>query len=608
MKNIKKLFALLTAAALVLSLAACGPAEPKVPEDTTIPVVEKAIRINESDIEIYFADYYTGSKTPDTSPFVLKSADGTELAKSSTYGGSGSVFFDNILTVHLETPVTDTETVLTLEYNGDKFEVPYDAYYKYEKVAKCGVYVKGGRTLLLPEETLTRAAEMVDVLLSESQFLADKMKESGCFLAVYGPDEHAYYIPEHRGSYDPNMRYVEGFGGTTCSITESNVWHWLATTEDKPREDYYTAYWDESILAHEFSHGIKISGIDILADQSLANEYQMVYRHAKAAGLWPNSYAISNSDEFFATLTTIWFNAMNESGQNDLWDGVRGPINTRDELYNYDIDSYRFFSKIYPFTTLGEGWENVADKYILTGLATEKAVDLAEAYIFNFPADAVASAGGINYTDSFKILYNQSGHAIDANATSFGAGLWWDYASSYPDTCQPMTYTFEEVEPTKQEDGKTVFTVKIKNEANGYVTAKTGKLATDGSEATVFTIAVGGDGLATISCTDGYLYINETPADGTLVKVSADAEPGVWRVASMAPAKNIVFVHDAAANDSESGVTAAVGEVVELTAKVPEGKTFTGWKISGATLDDSASVTTSFAMPDGDVVVWALYE
>ncbi|MBQ5782611.1 MAG: hypothetical protein IIV99_04400, partial [Oscillospiraceae bacterium] len=97
MKNLKKLFALLTAAALALSFTACGPAESKVPEDTTIPVVEKAIRINESDIEIYFADYYTGSKNPDTTPFVIKGSDGKELAKSSTYGGNGSVFFDNIL-------------------------------------------------------------------------------------------------------------------------------------------------------------------------------------------------------------------------------------------------------------------------------------------------------------------------------------------------------------------------------------------------------------------------------------------------------------------------------------------------------------------------------
>lgn len=607
MKRIFKMLAAVTAFATVaITLTACGNA----PADPTIPQVEKAIRINATDVEIYFADGYTGTETPDVTQFEIKDDKGNAVELSQGYGYGGGVFFDNMLTLRLAQNFAEDDTAqeLKLIHNGKKYKVPYDAYYRYSTVADCGVTIKGGRTLIQPDKTLKRAAEMVDVLLSESQYLADKMVESGCFLAVYGPDEHAYYIPEHRTSYDESMLYVEGFGGTTCSITEANVWHWLESTQDKPRQDYFTKYWDENILAHEFSHGIKISGMDILSDQSLANEFQMLYRHAKTAGLWPNSYAISNSDEFFATMSTIWFNVMNESGRDDYWDGVRGPINTRDELYNYDIDTYRFFSKIYPFTTLGENWDDVADKYKISDLATEQAVDLKDEYTFKYPAEAVTAASGINYTDEFKIVYNQSGHVIDANATSSGMGLWWDYVTAYFDTAGPAKYTFEQVEPEKQQNGSTVYTVKMKNAANGYVEAVNGKLITHSKSPTVFTITADSDGMAEISCADGNLYITENAADGTIVKVGTSQPSGQWRVVALVQPKNIVFVHDATADGRSEGTTAPAGSEIVIKAAVPEGKTFTKWRVAGGTVADETAASTILVMQDNDVVVWAEYE
>lgn len=607
MKKFFRILAIVTVCAAVAAMmTACG----SEPADPAVPQMEKAVRINATDVEICFADGYTGTDKPDVTQFVITDDEGNNVEINRDYGYGGGVFFDNILTLRLVQSFAEDDSAETLKltYNGKNFDVPYDAYYKYSTIAQCGVTVKGGRTLLLPQETLARAAEMVDILLSESPQLAAKMVETDCFLAVYGPDEHTYYIPEYRESYDEAKLYVEGLGGRPCSITEANVWHWLEKTEDKPREDYFTKYWDENILAHEFSHGIKLQGMDILADQSLASEYQMVYRHAKTAGLWPNSYAISNSDEFFATMTTIWFNVMNESGRDDYWDGVRGPINTRDELYNYDIDTYRFFSKIYPFTTLGENWEDVADNYKITGLATEKAVDLEETYTFAYPAEAVAAADSINYTDEFKIVYDKSGHVIDANATEFGAGLWWDYISAYPDTSGPAKYTFEEAEAVKKQDGCTVYTVKIKNADNGYVTVKNGKLVTKGYEPTVFTITVDSEGMAEISCADGNLYISEAPADGTTVKVSPSQPGGQWRVVGLAEAKNIVFVHNATADGRSEGTTAPAGSEVVIKAVVPEGKTFTKWRVSGGTVADENAPSTILVMQDNDVVVWAEYE
>jgi hypothetical protein len=107
-----------------------------------------------------------------------------------------------------------------------------------------------------------------------------------------------------------------------------------------------TAYPNENILVHEFGHAVRLVGIETQADASLSDELYAVYEHAYNTGLWPNTYAISNIDEYFATLSSIWFDAMAE--KPDWSDGVRSPINTRAELQAYDPAAYAFFAKVYP--------------------------------------------------------------------------------------------------------------------------------------------------------------------------------------------------------------------------------------------------------------------
>lgn len=117
---------------------------------------------------------------------------------------------------------------------------------------------------------------------------------------------------------------------------------------------YATGYPDESALVHEVGHAIQLIGIDQLADKTLQREFDAAYQNAKNRNLWPNTYAISNRMEFFATGTTIWFNVMSESyGGN--FDGVRGPVNTREEMLHYYKQTYDFFAKIYPHDAVFPG-------------------------------------------------------------------------------------------------------------------------------------------------------------------------------------------------------------------------------------------------------------
>ncbi|GAB2530692.1 hypothetical protein [Paramicrobacterium agarici] len=241
--------------------------------------------------------------------------------------------------------------------------VPRLDYYTQSLTTETGIVVKANARVA--PETLTLAAEQVDVELAKTETgIAQQMADFGCSLAVYASRENAYLIPEHRGGYDPEMYDVEGYGGSTynncvSSISERNV----LRTRGNADAFLNTSYPNENILIHEFGHAVRLVGIETMDDTTLSDEFYAAYENAYLTGLWPNTYAISNSDEFFATLSTIWFNVMAE--KPDWSDGVRSPINTRAELKEYDPTSYAFFEKIYPADlTLPAPWDEPApDEY-----------------------------------------------------------------------------------------------------------------------------------------------------------------------------------------------------------------------------------------------------
>ncbi|MCD0447541.1 hypothetical protein LO763_28390 [Glycomyces sp. A-F 0318] len=224
--------------------------------------------------------------------------------------------------------------------------VPMLDYYTQSVTTATGIEVKAGPRV--DPSTLDLAAAQVDVELGkDGNGIAATMADHGCSLAVYASRENAYLVPEHRGGYDPEMYDVEGYGGSTwngcvSSISERNV----LRTRGNADEFLNTAYPNENILIHEFGHAVRLVGIETQADPALSDELYAVYANAYDTGLWPNTYAISNIDEYFATLSTVWFDVMAE--KPDWSDGVRSPINTRAELREYDPMAYAFFAKVYP--------------------------------------------------------------------------------------------------------------------------------------------------------------------------------------------------------------------------------------------------------------------
>jgi hypothetical protein len=238
-------------------------------------------------------------------------------------------------------------------------DVPRLDYYTQSVTTEAGIVVKANPRV--DPATLDLAAAQVDVQLGKGDNgIADRMADFGCSLAVYAARENAYLVPEHRGGYDPEMYDVEGYGGSewngcVSSISERNV---LRT---RGNEDAFlnTGYPNENILVHEFGHAVRLVGIETLADPSLSDELYAAYENSWATGRWPNTYAIGNIDEYFATLSAIWFDVMAE--KPDWTDGVRSPINTRAELQEYDPQAYELFAKVYPADlTLPAPWDEPA--------------------------------------------------------------------------------------------------------------------------------------------------------------------------------------------------------------------------------------------------------
>lgn len=304
--------------------------------------------------------------------------------------------------------------------------VPVTSYYTKTITTKAGIVVKSDDGV--SDKALQKTAELVDAELNDGDDngIAQEMVKQGNSVAVYGDHEIPQMIPEQRYLFDKTMYAAEGYGGYlgdgfVSSISEKNV---LRTTGD-PDPAKNTAYTDESVLIHEFGHAIKLGGLDQMPDQTLANTFYKAYAHAKETGLWANTYAYQNSDEFFATMATIWFNVMSESWDGS-YDGTRSPINTRDELKAYDPQTYEALSQIFPATTLPSPWESTPNKYGLDLAKTQPPVHDAAAAtnpdlkndLFQIFSDHSADRGDVYYLE--RLTSAPGGGELDL-ATVWGA-------------------------------------------------------------------------------------------------------------------------------------------------------------------------------------------
>ena len=195
----------------------------------------------------------------------------------------------------------------------------------------------------VPDEAFVAVQKVINKMVSFRPDILEKLSENKMRIGIMAATEVTSDLPEYRNINKefPDQKWDDDRGtGATLDIpvstcAEENVLCYGAEKD---------AYFNEDILIHEFAHGFHALGI-VAVDPAFDNELEKVFKVALANGLWKNTYAASNSAEYFAEGVQDWFNLNTESIPGD---GIHNEINTREELKNYDPALYEIIKRYFP--------------------------------------------------------------------------------------------------------------------------------------------------------------------------------------------------------------------------------------------------------------------
>ncbi|MCK9208257.1 MAG: hypothetical protein M0P66_14195 [Salinivirgaceae bacterium] len=195
------------------------------------------------------------------------------------------------------------------------------------------------------KEAVYKACNIINFMTSVlPPEVLNEMVKRHARLGIMARYEGTTDIPEHRHlANDTSLNWdvrARGLGGdtetplTTCA--EENL---LGFVIDK--------YHAEDITIHEFAHAIHLIGI-APRDSSFNTKLQIALDAALNKGKWVNTYAGTDIYEYWAEGVQSWFNVNAEVAAPD---GKNSPINTREELKEYDQALYQILSTFFPEVT-----------------------------------------------------------------------------------------------------------------------------------------------------------------------------------------------------------------------------------------------------------------
>jgi hypothetical protein len=177
------------------------------------------------------------------------------------------------------------------------------------------------------DAALVMAAEVVVQMLAHRADVHAAMEARGAYVGIMAHDEVTTDIPEHAylandSNTDWNQR-ARGLGGTPNNpITTAGEENLLCLAGDR--------YAGESILVHEFAHAVHLIGIDAV-EPTIHQTLEQMLQEALVQGLWADTYAGSNRQEYWAEGVQSWFDN-NQAPQQ----GIHNDVDTRAELRAYD--------------------------------------------------------------------------------------------------------------------------------------------------------------------------------------------------------------------------------------------------------------------------------
>lgn len=171
-------------------------------------------------------------------------------------------------------------------------------------------------------------------MLTNLPDVRETLIENNVRVGVIGADEVTTDMPEYselnegQNEVDWDER-ARGLGATPERPLVSGAEENMLCYPD----DWYEG---ENILLHELAHTIKGMGLEAL-DPSFEDRIRTLYKQALDKGLWNDTYAATNPDEYGAERVQSYFNTNLET---DPPDGVHNHVDTRSELEEYGPELY----------------------------------------------------------------------------------------------------------------------------------------------------------------------------------------------------------------------------------------------------------------------------
>ncbi|MEU7530582.1 hypothetical protein AB0A74_32975 [Saccharothrix sp. NPDC042600] len=212
----------------------------------------------------------------------------------------------------------------------------------YAKYVKGPVDATTGRSVAvlgsaaIDNATLLKAARQLNALVRTYPYYpVNELDRRNVRVVITARGEKMSSIPEVYAAYGTSLdaRYWAGMGATDAlplSVgTEANLM------------DNFGA---ENCYVHEFGHTVADMALRHI-DPNFTRDLQAAYDRAKSLGLWNNTYAATNTSEYWAEGVQSYFGVNKEGPRGG--DGVHNDVNTRAELSAYDTALHGLLDRVY---------------------------------------------------------------------------------------------------------------------------------------------------------------------------------------------------------------------------------------------------------------------
>ena len=188
----------------------------------------------------------------------------------------------------------------------------------------------GGVIVVAPtevsDEKIVEAGEIVAAMFSDNPELIENLLPRHFRVVIFSRNqagEHINQLPELKDGYHHSLDHR----GTAFETATG----WAAAAQDDDEDE--RCY----VLIHEFAHAIHFA----LKDQPVVQEFNSrlleLYSTALAKGLWQDTYAATNYEEYWAEAVTFWFQEY-----------MREPVGLRgSNLEDYDPEIVKLIEEVF---------------------------------------------------------------------------------------------------------------------------------------------------------------------------------------------------------------------------------------------------------------------